>query len=249
MYDPARIHDLSLSYPANYFRLQLLKKSFADVNDVIDVGCGDGSVMLDLKNSGKTVRGFDISPKMVEETKAKGLTAYVVDITEAKPGEYGGLVATGVMPHIEDDSMALAKMLGLLKKGGKAFIEFRNSLFSLYTMNRLTVSLFLDDLVSPTFHDAVGNDLTNRLHIELPKERPYDKIPAKFHNPFEVLKTMESIGFKDCNILWYHYHVAPPFAENWNARAFREEAISLEGTESWKSPFVCSAFVVEAYCG
>jgi|ERR1700683_1810445 2-polyprenyl-3-methyl-5-hydroxy-6-metoxy-1,4-benzoquinol methylase len=67
------LHDVSRPYPANYFRLQMLLNSFAskDIKRVLEVGVGEGTPLSTLAKAGVDVWGFDISPKMVEASRAR----------------------------------------------------------------------------------------------------------------------------------------------------------------------------------
>jgi hypothetical protein len=124
---------------------------------------------------------------------------------------------------------------------GRVFVEFRNQLFSMFTFNRLTAEL-IKELCDPEWQET---DLSF-LRLDLPPERPYDKMLARFHNPFEVTKLFERNGFHDVKITYYHQHPAPPFVEKDAPEFFRIRAMQREGVESWKNMFTCSAFVVEA---
>src|SRR5207302_7521956 len=91
-----------------------------------------------------------------------------------KHGRFDALMAMGVMPHIENDDMVLENMATLVRPGGRVFIEFRNSLFSLFTFNRHTVDFILNELlqgVSPVLKDMVAEDLASRLRIDAPLAR------------------------------------------------------------------------------
>ena len=67
----------------------------------------------------------------------------------------------------------------------------------------------------------VSKELDKRVELDLPRKREgvcegelsYDEIPAKFHNPFEVLNFVKDHGFSNVKIHWYHYHPAPPFPQ------------------------------------
>src|ERR1041385_4816070 len=130
--------DPAQPYPANYFRLQLLKESFKDCKAVLDVGCGDGFPLSQLSAPVKV--GFDISIKMVEEARKRLPHVSVADITRPETYHFDtlfdGLICAGVMPHIEDERQALLNMKALLAPNGKVFVEFRNELFNLFTFNR-----------------------------------------------------------------------------------------------------------------
>lgn len=275
-YKTSLLRDINRAYPANYFRLQLLLNSFLEngVKNVIEVGVGEGTPLVTLANAGLNVAGFDISQEMVEKTrhtlkenKISHENIIWGDIQDSltyapllREGKFDGLIAMGVMPHVRNDVQVIRNMKSMIKSEGKVFIEFRNKLFSLFTFNRKTYEFILEDLLSDVgleVRNRVAEDLEQRLEMDHPQIRTkheqnedvpgYDAILSKFHNPFEVLNIFEQEGFKDINLMWYHYHAAPPFVQNDLAQMFRDESMKLEFESSgWKGMFLCSAFVVEA---
>jgi 2-polyprenyl-3-methyl-5-hydroxy-6-metoxy-1,4-benzoquinol methylase len=277
-YERDHLYDLSRPYPANYFRLQLLLNSFATkgIKRVIEVGVGEGTPLATLGKAGLDVWGFDLSSAMVDASRTRmrqnGMDAdhiFWADIQDPttyahvfKGGLFDGLMAMGVMPHVPNDDVVLDNMAALVRPGGTVFIEFRNSLFSLFTFNRYTADFVLNDLlagVSAKVKDAVAKDLESRLRMDMPPMRNtiegsdapgYDAILSRFHNPFEVLELFKRHGFEQAKLLWYHYHPAMPYLEGSLEALFREEAIRLEHEASgWRGLFLCSAFVVEAVKG
>ena len=162
-YQREKLYDTSRYYPANYFRLQLLLNSFITkrVKRVIEVGVGEGTPLATLGKTGIDVWGFDISQEMVTKSKqtmqendmnpdhifwgdVQNPTTYVQAL---KDGLFDGLMAMGVMPHVENDDMVIKNMATVVRPGGSVFIEFRNKLFSLFTFNRYTVDFILNDLL------------------------------------------------------------------------------------------------------
>jgi 2-polyprenyl-3-methyl-5-hydroxy-6-metoxy-1,4-benzoquinol methylase len=277
-YESDHLLDLSRPYPANYFRLQLLINSFTSkgIKRVIEVGVGEGTPLSTLGKSGIEVWGFDISSAMVDASRERmrecGMDPEHIfwgDIQDSTTyahvlgsGLFDGLMAMGVMPHVADDDLVLDNMAALVRPGGSVFIEFRNSLFSLFTFNRYTADFILNDLlagVSSAVKTAVAKDLESRLRMDMPPMRTkvdgsdapgYDAILARFHNPFEVQGLFARHGFEQTKLLWYHYHPAMPYLEGSMPTLFREEAIRLEQEPSgWRGLFLCSAFVVEAVKG
>lgn len=274
-YERDSLFDISRKYPANYFRLQLLLNSFASkgIKRVIEVGVGEGTPLATLGNAGIEVWGFDISNEMVKRSRKKmkennmpqehifwgdiqDPTTYVHALKE---GRFDGLMAMGVMPHIENDNMVLENMSALVRPGGTVFVEFRNLLFSLFTFNRYTMEFIIEDLlrsVDKRIKDIIAKDLESRLRVDMPPRREkkkdsdapgYDEILARFHNPFEVLDLFKKHRFEKIKLLWYHYHPAMPYLEDRAKELFRQEAIKLEHESSgWRGLFLCSAFVVEA---
>lgn len=274
-YERERLYDTSANYPANFFRLQMLLNSFVTkgLKRVIEVGVGEGTPLATLGKAGIDVWGFDISHEMVKKSKAmmekNGMNpdqifwgdiqdpaTYIYSVRE---GQFDGLMAMGVMPHVEKDDMVIENMATLVRPGGSVFIEFRNKLFSLFTFNRYTFDFILDELlagVAQEVKDEVANDLKTRLRMDMPLTRDkvdnsqapgYDVILSKFHNPFEVIEMFKRHNFKDIELLWYHYHPAMPYLSERMPELFRKEAIRMEHEPSnWRGIFLCSAFVVEA---
>jgi 2-polyprenyl-3-methyl-5-hydroxy-6-metoxy-1,4-benzoquinol methylase len=261
-------------YPANYFRLQIFVQRMAELglSSVYEVGVGEGTPLATLAGMGFRVAGCDIADAMVEKCKAtfrthgldEGLIRWgdVLDATTLAPqlkgGAFDAVIAAGVLPHVANDGLAIRNMAMMVRPGGRLFVEFRNKLFSLFTMNRYTKSFILDDLlaaVDPAIKAKVAAELDRRLATDLPPVRAvggdgkapgYDAILSKFHNPFELRETFERLGFAVQGIHWYHYHPAPPMLAGEIGPAFNQAAMAMEHEGSWRGNFLCSAGVVEA---
>jgi 2-polyprenyl-3-methyl-5-hydroxy-6-metoxy-1,4-benzoquinol methylase len=272
-YDKERLYTLP-KYPANYFRLQRLITSFANygIKRVVEIGVGEGTPLATLAKAGIDVWGVDISPNMVEKSKQMAkkvgidvdhiLLADIQDpVTYApilKEGQFDGLMAMGVMPHVQNDQMVIENMASLIRPGGRVFIEFRNKMFSLFTFNRYTHEFIINDLLTSVSDDVkskISDELKKHLKMDQPVSRDkvegdkagYDAILSKFHNPFEIENVFVKAGFADFKLHWYHYHPAPPYMESLFKEEFRKEAVALEHEHSgWKGIFLCSAFIVEA---
>jgi len=264
----------SAEYPANYFRLQILLRrlAVAGLRSVYEVGVGEGTPLALMADLGYKVAGCDISNAMVETARRTFETrkldsaaiqwADIEDSTtfanQLSEGPFDAVVAAGVLPHVKNDRLVLENVGMIVRKGGKVFIEFRNKLFSLFTLNRYSKEFILEDLladVSDDIRSAVARELDQRLATDVPplrtkvegKDAPgYDAIRSKFHNPFELMDLFEKCGYGNCRLHWYHYHPAPPLLEKRLGQAFRDGAIALEHEGSWRGYFLCSAGVVEA---
>lgn len=262
------------AYPANYFRLQILLRRLVETGcrSVFEVGVGEGTPLAVIARAGLETAGCDIAEAMVQRARARfaeeGLDPERItwgDLTDSltlaphlKEGTYDAVMAAGVLPHVPDDHLALSNMGMMIGEGGRLFVEFRNKLFSMFTFNRLTADFILDDLlagVDAGVKDAVAAAIKPRLAMDLPSVRDrvadkdgpgYDAILSRYHNPFELLETVERAGFEEARIHWYHYHPAPPMLEGELGLAFRRAAMALEHDSSWRGWFLCSAGVVEA---
>lgn len=273
-YSNDNFYDINRTYPSDYFRLQILINSFLKngVKRAIEIGVGEGTPLVKLNKAGIDTCGIDISHSMIREANANlisnGLDGSMVQYGNIEDpasyceiladGKFDGLLAMGVMPHVKNDDFVIENMSNMLNPGGIAFVEFRNKLFSLFSFNRYTVDFVINDLLKNVDNEvkmAVRKDLESRLRVDMPPVRGktedgspgYDSILSKFHNPFEVRKTFERLGFTDIKFHYYHYHAATPYLEPSMPELFRKESIDLEHESSdWRGLFMCSAFIVEA---
>lgn len=273
-YDPELIWK-NAEYPANYFRLQKVIDILRarGVKSVYELGAGEASPIIAIREAlGVEIRASDLSPEMVRLGK-ENLARHDMDpawleqidiqdtaaINEEvkRVGQFDAVLALGVIPHVEDDSWFVEAMSKFLKPGGTLILQFRNSMFSMFTFNRLTKEFILEELMAPIpqgFRDAVESDLDQRLAVDKPPKRTwdkgapaYDEILARFHNPFELAEVVKSHGFTDLSFGWYNFHPTYPMvAGSFDPQAYRQAQIDLESDTSWRGMFLCSAGMIIA---
>ncbi len=271
-YDPEKLWT-NKEYPSNYFRLQLVQKlleTFGSTS-VYELGVGDATPLSTIGATGIRVAGNDVSSEMVKVARsnmeARGLDGSLItwlDVQDADAlgneralrGQFDSVMALGVIPHVADDVAFIQGMDSFLRPGGQLILQFRNSMFSMFTFNRLTKEFILDELlvnVPDSMRNAVARDLDNRLAVDKPpiRTRPtgdgYDEILSRFHNPFELQELVRAQGYTDLKFHWYNYHPTyPMIADQFDPREYREAQIALEHEGSWRGMFLCSAGVIEA---
>lgn len=96
---------------------------------LLDLGCGDGTVLWLARQDGWTVKGVELFPeqtKLLGETL--GLDVETSDITayEGVKEAWDCVVLTHVLEHLPDPVGALRKIHDLLKPGGFGVLEFPN---------------------------------------------------------------------------------------------------------------------------
>ena len=260
-------------YPSNYFRLKLVRRILADagVKSLYEHGVGDATPLVTIAGDGIRVAGNDVSPEMVKFARANmtkhGLDPEAInlldvqshdsiDVEREKAGSFDAVMALGVIPHVEDDRWFVASMDKFLEPGGRLLLQFRNSMFSMFTFNRLTKEFVMDELlpdVPESVRQIVSADLDQRLAVDKPPKRTrptgdgYDEILSKFHNPFELSEIVKSFGYKDLQFHWYNYHPAyPMLAGSMDPKVYRQAQMDLEGDTSWRGMFLCSAGLIQA---
>lgn len=273
-YDEAQAWDAA-EYPANLYRLRLVERVLERVGatSAYELGAGEATPIIRLhRDLGLRIAASDLSPEMVrlgkENLVRNGLDPDLltqVDIQDraavererARVGEFDAVLALGVIPHVEDDHAFVEAMRLFCRPGGTLLLQFRNSMFSMFTFNRLTQEFILDELLAPVpaqFRDAVAEDLSDRLAVNLPPKRTwdrdapaYDEILARFHNPFELADVVRDCGFSDIRFHWYNFHPTyPMLAKQFDAADYRRAQADLEGDDSWRGMFLCSSGVIEA---
>ena len=260
-------------YPANFFRLKLVRRILADagVTSLYEHGVGDATPLVTIAGDGIRVAGNDVSPEMVKFARANmtehGLDPEsinlldvqshdAIDAERQRAGSFEAVMALGVIPHVEDDRWFVDSMNKFLEPGGRLLLQFRNSMFSMFTFNRLTKEFVMDELlpdVPESIREIVSADLDQRLAVDKPPKRTrptgdgYDEILSKFHNPFELSEIVKSFGYKDLQFHWYNYHPAyPMLAGSIDPKVYRQAQMDLEGDTSWRGMFLCSAGLIEA---
>jgi hypothetical protein len=174
-------------------------------------------------------------------------------------------MAMGVFPHLTDETHALKNMAAVTRNGGRVFVEFRNELFSLFTLNRYSYAFFLDNLMktdslltekpeaAADIHE-ITEKMKSFFRLDQPPVRSgsadapgYDKILSKFHNPLDLSPLFTSAGLKINDLFFYHYHAIPPLFEREHPHLFREASLMMEcDPHDWRGYFMASAFVIEA---
>jgi SAM-dependent methyltransferase len=260
-------------YPANYFRLKMVRRILSDagIQSLYEHGVGDATPLVTIAGDGIRVAGNDVSPEMVKVARANMLehgldpeSISFLDVQDSKAieaereraGSFEAVMALGVIPHVTDDHNFVSSMDLFLNPGGHLLLQFRNSMFSMFTFNRLTKEFILDELipgVPESVRQVVQADLDQRLAVDKPplRTRPtgdgYDEILSRFHNPFELSEVVKSFGYSDLKFHWYNYHPAyPMISGNIDPKVYRQAQMDLEGDRSWRGMFLCSAGVIEA---
>jgi SAM-dependent methyltransferase len=87
---------------------------------ILDVGCGDGTLTLKIKEAGADVVGIDNNLSMIGAAKAKGLDARLMDAAQMKFGEaFDAAFSNATLHWVLDKDRAARAIWFALKNGGR----------------------------------------------------------------------------------------------------------------------------------
>lgn len=92
---------------------------------ILDLGCGDGTLAVEIEKVGAKVVGVDLSGNMVAKTKEKGIEAYVMSATELPYEDaFDAVFSNAVLHWVKEPDAAIDRIHRGLKAGGRFIAEF-----------------------------------------------------------------------------------------------------------------------------
>jgi ubiquinone/menaquinone biosynthesis C-methylase UbiE len=155
-------------YSPDFIELMAKRWELAQVETMLDVGCGMGHWgQLLIPHLSPTVHmsGIDPEPLWVEKAseraQQKGLasrTTYEIGTAEVIPFPdhfFDMVTCQTVLVHVKDASVALNEMLRVLKPGGLIAVAEPNNLISRLVLNNLTFNDSVDDIIDPVRFELI----------------------------------------------------------------------------------------------
>ena len=104
----------------------------ASSHEVLDLGCGQGSTVLELQERGLSCVGIDISPEQIEIAKGKGADVFLIDFRNYLPahmGNFSAIIAIDFFEHLAKEEVveALEMIVGALRPGGVLICRVPNA--------------------------------------------------------------------------------------------------------------------------
>lgn len=180
------------------------------------------------------------------------------------PSVFDAAICVGVLPHIpaEQDSVVFKNLRESVRPGAMVMVEARNMLFSLFTLNRYSQQFFADELLPlAALREIAGEAKTEsvldgvkaRFRMDVPPVRKgkegepgYDEVLSRTHNPLVAREQFAAAGFRDVEVLFYHFHAFPPMLQDEAPDAFRRLSVQMESNpRDWRGYFMASAFFLK----
>ena len=103
--------------------LQLLAPQLGE--KILDLGCGDGDLTLQIQNCGCKVWGIDSSADMIAAASQKGLRTQVLDARDLNyVAEFDAVFTNAVLHWVSDIDLVVNNVHRALKPGGRFVGEF-----------------------------------------------------------------------------------------------------------------------------
>lgn len=95
------------------------------VEHVLDLGCGDGTLAVEIEKYGANVIAVDLSAEMVEKAREKGVDAHVMSATQLPYVDaFDAVFSNAVLHWVKDSEEAVKNIHKILKSSGRFVAEF-----------------------------------------------------------------------------------------------------------------------------
>ena len=92
---------------------------------ILDVGCGEGTLAVEIERRGAQVIGIDMSQEMVDFSQAQGIEAYVGSVTNLPyENKFDAVFSNATLHWVKDSRLAVQNIAKVLKNGGRFVGEF-----------------------------------------------------------------------------------------------------------------------------
>jgi len=93
--------------------------------EILDLGCGEGTLALEIQKNGAKVTGVDLSHEMVKSARAKGIDAIIMSATELEfHNQFDAVFSNAVLHWVKESQNAVENIYEALKPNGRFVAEF-----------------------------------------------------------------------------------------------------------------------------
>lgn len=183
-----------------------------DLNNIIDIGCGQGYFLENLKVNKKKYFGIDLSVEQIKVCQAKGLNAQAIALGEVKEKFDCATAIFDVLNYIpKNEIKTFLKETNLVLNQGAFFIFDVNSYFGFDEIAQGCITIDVEDkfiAIDANFEDEkLQTDITLFEKQEnglFSKEQ--DSIIQEYHSKEFLTKALNETGFELVEIKEFNLH-------------------------------------------
>src|SRR5437868_4716074 len=111
-----RVRKITLSWKRN------LVKKYSTENKILDVGCGTGEFLSEMKTEGWDIAGVEPSASARESAEKKTDIKIFKSLDNVSENNFSAITLWHVLEHLHDPNQALQRLYKLIKENGTIFI-------------------------------------------------------------------------------------------------------------------------------
>lgn len=183
-----------------------------DLDNIIDIGCGQGYFLENLKVNKKKYFGIDLSVEQIKVCQEKNLNAKAIDLKDVKEKFDCATAIFDVLNYIPKNELKifLEQTYEILNQNAY-FIFDVNSYFGFDEVAQGTITIDVEDKFIAIDANFENNKLQTDITLfEKQKNglfsKEQDSIIQEYHSKEFLIKILEEIGFKIIEIKEFNLH-------------------------------------------
>ena len=183
-----------------------------ELDNIIDIGCGQGYLLQTLMLNDKKAFGIDLSAQQIKVCEEKGLNAKAIDLKHVDEKFDCATAVFDVLNYIHQDSLEefLTNTVNVLNKGGY-FIFDVNSLFGFEEIAQGTLSIDLEEVFINIDANFENKELKTDITLFSKNESGYyikeqDSIIQYFHAQKVLNRLLSKTGFEIVEKVGFNLH-------------------------------------------
>ncbi|MFW2598013.1 class I SAM-dependent DNA methyltransferase [Aliarcobacter butzleri] len=183
-----------------------------DLDNIIDIGCGQGYFLENLKVNKKKYFGIDLSVEQIKVCQEKNLNAQAIDLKDVKEKFDCATAIFDVLNYISKNELKifLEQTYEILNQDAY-FIFDVNSYFGFDEVAQGTITIDVEDKFIAIDANFENNKLQTDITLFEKQEnglfsKEQDSIIQEYHSKEFLTKILEEIGFKQIEIKEFNLH-------------------------------------------
>ncbi len=183
-----------------------------DLDNIIDIGCGQGYFLENLKVNKKKYFGIDLSVEQIKVCQEKNLNAKAIDLKDVKEKFDCATAIFDVLNYISKNELKifLEQTYQILNQNAY-FIFDVNSYFGFDEVAQGTITIDVEDKFIAIDANFENNKLQTDITLFEKQEnglfsKEQDSIIQEYHSKEFLTKILEEIGFKLIEIKEFNLH-------------------------------------------